>query len=160
MKFKIKKKFRTIDFYDYIKTQGRDNCKEFERDMIDFTNGESIFIEWSRHEECNNSNYKLGNLLQDPNRNNFRKYMIQGGFIEKDEPEVFYKVGDKIKTVFTPSNTKDTYMISHIGSFNIILINIENGNAFLFTSIHVNNTSNIEKHIIEKYLGSDYKIIE
>jgi hypothetical protein len=76
----------------YVKEQGRENCEEFQKDMKYFF--EKDYCPLGSFIKDGYIKYDSYSLLLEMlnNRNNFRKYMIEGGFIEEIEEEKFLKL--------------------------------------------------------------------
>jgi hypothetical protein len=82
--YKIKKEFTPMDFYDYVKSQGREKCAEFKNDFLTFVRfAGNVFLIYKPTDSVDN--LSLSDMLSE--RANFRRYMIEGGFVEKEKPK-------------------------------------------------------------------------
>jgi hypothetical protein len=122
--YKIKKEFTPMDFYDYVKSQGREKCKEFKKDFGSWTTEVGIFCPYAHGV----AQTKLDKMLSE--RANFRRYMIEGGFVEEEKKEVKCTIHE---------NT-DYYKIDLKGqgeiSWNLARIYKNNGRIELYSAIN------------------------
>lgn len=108
------------------------NCVDFRR----------ACIEWLEEGYGICNDIPFSTLIIVAKKYNGIQCLIDKGFIEKVEPEVFYERGDKFK------NNGEEYILARVSSesSNILnLINLNDGNIWANENIHVQNYKHISK---------------
>jgi hypothetical protein len=117
--YKVIKSFTKYDYIiqhqkKYGWTSFKDSCAEFQKDMEGWVNDKCII-----DPKINNT----PTMCSD----NFYKHGVMFGFLEKVEPEVFYKVGDR----FTNDCMETEYILAKAELNNaVIMVNLSNGNLW------------------------------
>ncbi len=120
--YKIKKEFTPMDFYDYVKSQGREKCEEFRKDFDYWITHTGPFIKYS---VCSpDSISTFGGMLSE--RTNFRRYMIEGGFVEEEKPKLEFRV-----------NESTDYLTIYCGAKGILTVHKDGSGMTIYRSAQV-----------------------